>query len=202
MGKKTTGWILLITSFVMPTFYFIIDLFTLFILTMITIGIDWVLCCSLSLTFFIIGLVFILSESKEVKRQNQNVISVKAQDIRSPQKPISQLSYREQRLKLAQNYEKAEKLENAALIYEELEMWEDAGRVRRKSKGSTIKHVHVNANELFDVIRTQGLAFSYKCPNCGGNMNIDGTSQMHLCPFCGSTLNIEKLSQMVDRMLE
>jgi DNA-directed RNA polymerase subunit RPC12/RpoP len=87
-------------------------------------------------------------------------------------------------------------------LYEELEMWDEAGRVRRKEKANTVKHVHVDANKLFNMMRNEGLAVSYRCPNCKGDLKIDGSNRTKFCTYCGSEVNIDKLSKMVDKMLE
>lgn len=133
--------------------------------------------------------------SKCNKRINKNQLEEgrKISSMRSiPQK---------NKLTMAQNYEKAERLEDAAKLYEELELWEEAGRCRRKMKGSTIKHVHVDANDLFDQIKTKGIAIPYRCPNCSGTLNIDqGNVGIKMCPYCGTSINFETLQKTLDRL--
>lgn len=44
----------------LPLMYFILDIFSLGILTMITLGLDWACCCSVSGLLFVIGLVLLI----------------------------------------------------------------------------------------------------------------------------------------------
>jgi len=106
-------------------------------------------------------------------------------------------------LEQAQNFETALKLDEAIVIYDKYELWEDAGRCRKKQKETvtTHKHIHVDANDLFDQIRTQGLAVPYKCPNCSGTLKIDGKKKLTECPFCGTELDIETLNDFVKALL-
>lgn len=55
-----TGIGLMIGSVGLPILYFILDIFSLGILTVITLGFDWICCCSVSGLAFTIGLVLMI----------------------------------------------------------------------------------------------------------------------------------------------
>lgn len=97
---------------------------------------------------------------------------------------------------LAKNYEKAGRLIDAATIYEKIDCWEDAGRMREKQNvkdRKVTKHIHVNINEIFDKIKKEGFAVPYKCPSCGEVLKISGKLKNEKCPFCNTPLDIDTL---------
>lgn len=54
------GIFLMATSFLFPFGYLILDLLSLGILTVLTLGLDWVCCCGLNSLLFIIGLILLI----------------------------------------------------------------------------------------------------------------------------------------------
>ncbi len=89
----------------------------------------------------------------------------------------------------ARNYETARNFENAALIYEQLYMWKEAGRVRRLAEGN-IRTTGINY--FIQQLREQGLTITYNCPNCRGAINIHGNTReasLRYCNSCGSPLD-------------
>ncbi|MGA1848045.1 MAG: LITAF-like zinc ribbon domain-containing protein [Thermoplasmatota archaeon] len=105
-------------------------------------------------------------------------------------------------LRQARNYEAAERWEDAAILYEKMGMWEEAGRCRRRGKGEVVKHINVNANELFTQIKRDGLAVPYTCPTCGGNIQIDGRDQMiRRCPYCGTGVDTNLLYNAMNELV-
>ncbi|MCU0799060.1 MAG: hypothetical protein MUC62_05255 [Candidatus Thermoplasmatota archaeon] len=101
----------------------------------------------------------------------------------------------------ANNLFKAARYEDAALLFEQVGMWEEAGRARRKAKETVSKHIHVNANDLFSQIKREGLAIPYKCPNCAGVLKVTGDRQFTICPYCGSDIDLKTLSNLIDGLL-
>ena len=73
MRKDLVIWgiVLMVSSIVVPVIYFFIDLLTFFLLTIVTLGMDWLCCGSLSFIGFVIGLVLLIvglvSQPKEKK---------------------------------------------------------------------------------------------------------------------------------------
>jgi DNA-directed RNA polymerase subunit RPC12/RpoP len=105
-------------------------------------------------------------------------------------------------LRQAKNYEAAERWEDAAKLYEKMGMWEEAGRCRRRGRGEVIKHINVNANELFTQIKREGLAVPYTCPTCGGNIRIDGKGPMlRRCPYCGTGVDTYLLHNALNELV-
>ncbi len=105
------------------------------------------------------------------------------------------------RTEQANNLFKAARYEDAALLFEQVGMWEEAGRARRKAKETVSKYIHVNANDLFSQIKREGLAIPYKCPNCAGVLKVTGDKQFTICPYCGSDIDLKTLSDLLDIML-
>ena len=83
---------------------------------------------------------------------------------------------RQKSIELAKKYEVSGRYEDAAKIYESIDMWKEAGDVRRQSNTTIVKNISVNLNELMADLRRGGLALNYKCHNCGGTLTIDGKS--------------------------
>lgn len=109
---------------------------------------------------------------------------------------------REKKLEQAKNLELAHRLEDSAKIYEELNMWEDAGRVRRKAQQTTTMSVDVN--ELLEQLKQGGITTTYKCTNCGATIPIDGQTDangLKFCGFCGTAIQIHDLTEVLKKVL-
>jgi DNA-directed RNA polymerase subunit RPC12/RpoP len=101
---------------------------------------------------------------------------------------------------MAKKYEVAGRCEDAAKLYESMDMWKEAGDVRRQGNTTTVKNISVNLNELMGDLRRGGLALNYKCHNCGGTLTIDGksaSSNASFCPYCGSKIDTETLASLI-----
>jgi hypothetical protein len=102
----------------------------------------------------------------------------------------------------ARNLEASYRLDEAAYMYERLDMYEDAGRCRRMKKEDVSKHVHVNVNDLFEKLQKQGTALPYLCPRCHGMVDIDGGSNRHTrCPYCGASIDFDTLRKAAGDLL-
>ena len=174
-----------------------------------------VYCCFIQFIFIPVGLIlfFLKVKSDKDKRiEQQNYLNVMEEKRLYERQKLD----REEEIKniekqkiidKAKNFEIAERFEDAIKIYEDLEMWKDAGRVRRikreiemEKKEIITKHIHLNANELFDQIKIEGLSVPYKCPNCSGVLKITG-HKIETCPYCNSNLDLDTLSSLVKTML-
>ena len=63
MNKKNlivTGVILMVLGALLPVIYFLLDIFSLGILTAVTFGMDLVCCCSVSPLVFIAGVILLI----------------------------------------------------------------------------------------------------------------------------------------------
>lgn len=117
------------------------------------------------------------------------------------ERKIKKKKEKEEKIRMAKKLNIAGRYEESALLYEELEMWEEAGKVRKKEKVSVTKIIHINANDLFNQIKREGLAIPYKCPNCSGTLKIDGVRIIEKCPYCGTDIDMKTLSSLVDTLL-
>lgn len=109
---------------------------------------------------------------------------------------------RQEMLSVAENLVAAERLEEAAQIYEQLGMFQEAGDLRRRAKAQVITHVNVDMDQLIEELRKGGLVTSYNCPNCGAAAKITGsTSSAALthCTFCGAAF---KTTDIVDLLAQ
>jgi rubrerythrin len=97
----------------------------------------------------------------------------------------------------AKNAEVAGRYNDAARIYEAYGLHWDAGVARRMDKVSYVEHsgkvmnIEVNLNQLLDQIRSRGLVIPYKCPQCGGSIQITGNTayqSLVQCPYCSTQL--------------
>lgn len=96
----------------------------------------------------------------------------------------------------AKNFELARRDEDAALKYESIGWWKEAGRVREKKSATTVKHVNVNLNDLIDKLRSGGLSIPYKCGSCGASIVFDRNASadaLKFCSYCGSAINTDLL---------
>jgi hypothetical protein len=199
-NSAKTGIILMVVSGALLVIAFLFDL----LLTVSTgqfISISTSLCCMVAPFVFIAGFIVMIIGLVQNK-PSRPTYRPPPQPPRHPTRPPHAPHGPDpSMLQKALNYEKAERWEDAAIIYEKLGLWEEAGRCRRRAKGKTVKHVHVDANELFDQIKKQGLAVNYRCPKCGGHLDIDGSTRLKYCTFCGSPIDTRTLSKMVDNLL-
>ncbi len=111
---------------------------------------------------------------------------------------------RERVPKLAKEFEKAGRHEDAGRLLEEFGMVEAAGIVRKKGKAQVVTNISVDLNELLDKLRSGGLVSVYKCPNCGGNIKISGTTssqKLSKCEYCGTVLQTDDLVNFIKEIL-
>ncbi len=106
-------------------------------------------------------------------------------------------------LQRAQNLILAERLEDAAKIYDHLDMWKEAGELRRRARAQVVTHIEVDMNDLIDKMRNGGLTASYACPSCGGSIKISGatpTTSLTTCSFCGAALRMTDIAELLTRV--
>ena len=84
----------------------------------------------------------------------------------------------------AENLEMAGRYEDAALLYEQMEMWDKAGQARRNSKTSYVISANLN-------IATVG-SISLNCPHCGASQPVTSKSNEVTCIYCRKNYVIPK----------
>jgi uncharacterized Zn-finger protein len=93
-------------------------------------------------------------------------------------------SERDKMLKDAKNLELAGRYEDAALLYEQMEMWEKAGIVRRNARTSYVISANVNIAKVGSI--------SMECPHCGAAQPITSKENEVTCFYCGKNYVIPK----------
>ncbi len=89
----------------------------------------------------------------------------------------------------AEHFVLAERLEDAARLYESIGMWKEAGETRRMKGRSVVTQVQINVNDLIAQLRALGLTATYTCPACHSPMAItpDATpAALAQCSHCGA----------------
>jgi hypothetical protein len=110
----------------------------------------------------------------------------------------------ESKLNYAKKLIDAEQIEGAAMIYQELGMWKEAGDLRRRARQQVMTQVHVNVNELIDQLKKAGISTNYTCPVCGGHIPITGEtnlSKLYGCQFCGSVIQTTDLVEFLTKVV-
>lgn len=105
----------------------------------------------------------------------------------------------------AKNLCTARRYEDAATIYESLELWKEAGDARERKGARTVKHVNVNLNDLIDKLRSGGLSVPYKCSSCGASIVVDRNTSpdgLKFCSYCGSSINTDALLSLLQDALK
>jgi Zn finger protein HypA/HybF involved in hydrogenase expression len=87
-------------------------------------------------------------------------------------------------LKDIENFERAGRYEDAALLCEKLEMWDKAGEIRRKAKTSYVISANVNIAKIGSI--------SMECPHCGASQPITSKSNEVTCSYCKKNYVIPK----------
>ncbi len=110
-------------------------------------------------------------------------------------------------LSRAKNFEVAMRYEDAAKEYEAMGMWKEAGEVRRSgfSAMHTTKSLEVDVNRLIDQMRQGGVSTEYRCPKCGGTIQITSSvtaESLRFCNFCGTAIETTNLAQFLKGILK
>jgi rRNA maturation endonuclease Nob1 len=87
--------------------------------------------------------------------------------------------------------------EEAAVAYERLGMWKEAGDTRRMER--TVKNVNVDLNKLLEEIRYGGLGLQYKCPNCGSSTAFkeSDVGAIKNCAYCGAQIDTDSMMKII-----
>jgi Zn finger protein HypA/HybF involved in hydrogenase expression len=95
--------------------------------------------------------------------------------------------YQDDKLRLLKQIEKlkrAGRYKDAALRYEKLEMWDEAGEVRRMAKTSYVISANLNIGKISTI--------SMECPHCGASQPISSKNNEVKCKYCGKDYVIPK----------
>ena len=110
----------------------------------------------------------------------------------------------QQRLEHARRLIDAEQIEGAAMIYQELGMWKEAGDLRRRARQQVVTQVHVDVNDLVKQLRTMGVSASYTCPVCRSPSLITGSTPpaaLTKCQYCGAVTRPTDIVEAITKVL-
>jgi uncharacterized Zn-finger protein len=79
---------------------------------------------------------------------------------------------------------RAGRYEEAALKFEELEMWDEAGECRRLAKTNYVISANLNIGKISTI--------SMECPHCGASQPVSSKNNEVTCKYCGKNYIIPK----------
>ncbi len=110
----------------------------------------------------------------------------------------------QQKLEHARKLIDADQIEGAAMIYQELGMWKEAGDLRRRARQQVVTQVHVDVNDLVKQLRTMGVSASYTCPVCRSPSLITGSTPPAVlaeCQYCGAVTRPTDIVEAITKVL-
>jgi len=165
----------------------------------------------LGICLLVLGIIFTVVYSSKIRKLDPDYIRtemIRKQEMNMREEQakkameMERIRQRQGMLMRARNLEASYRLDEAAFMYDRLDMFEDAGRCRRKKREEVSRHIHVNANDLFDKLQKRGTAIPYLCPQCHGMVDIDGENNRHTkCPYCGAMVDFETLRKTAGDLL-
>jgi hypothetical protein len=107
---------------------------------------------------------------------------------------------------VVKNLKTSGNFEGAAKVYEEMGLYEEAGKVRASNKEISIKktEVKLDLNNLLRQISDGGIVAIYRCPNCGGKLKIGKDtkpSSLRTCEHCQSEMSTMDISDFLKTAL-
>jgi hypothetical protein len=106
----------------------------------------------------------------------------------------TKLDIRGRLISIGRQHEREGRYNDAIRVYEELELFDDAERCLRRSKGMEPKME--DPVVVLKGIRTRGMWVNYKCPFCQNTMVIDGSKlATRFCDTCSRPIDFELLSR-------
>jgi hypothetical protein len=126
--------------------------------------------------------------------------------VENPSNPLWLRLMRRVRLIQAKHFETLREFENAARIYRDLMMYEEAGKVRAKDKEFVVKKtdISLDLNALLQQVKDGGIVAIYRCPHCNGKLKIGNNSTLKsikTCEHCGSEIEAVDLADFLKTAL-
>ena len=114
--------------------------------------------------------------------------------------------YKKALLKKAKIFFKVRRFEEAAQLYENLGMYEEAGKARAEDKYLSIKRteVSVDLNSLLRQIKDGGLIVVYRCPHCSAPLKVNKETKMEslrVCKHCNSEIESMDITEFLKTAL-
>ena len=116
--------------------------------------------------------------------------------------PYYTLFYQKGRLALAENLERCGRTQDAANIFESLQMYDKARELRNQDRHILVKNttVSVNLNSLLQQVRDGGIVAVFRCPHCGGKLKVNKEStldRLRICEHCQSEISTIDLTDFL-----
>jgi hypothetical protein len=114
--------------------------------------------------------------------------------------------YNRAKLALAENLEKCGRTQDAASIFEELQMYDKSKALRESDRHILVKNtnVSVNLNALLQQIKDGGIVAVFRCPFCGGKLKVNRDTTLDTlkrCEHCGSEITAMDLADFLKTAL-
>jgi len=114
--------------------------------------------------------------------------------------------YNKCKIALAQNLERCGRTQDAAIVFEELQMYDKARELREKDRRIIVKNtnVSVNLNALLQQVKDGGVVAVFRCPFCGGNLKINKDTtldSLKICEHCHSEITSMDLADFLNAVL-
>lgn len=108
--------------------------------------------------------------------------------------------YKKTLLKKARILLQVKRFEEAAKIYEDLGMYNEAGNARNKNNKLSIKNteIKVDLNKLLNQIKDDRLVIVYRCPHCGAPLKVNKESNVESISTCNHCNTRIKTIDVVD----
>jgi hypothetical protein len=98
----------------------------------------------------------------------------------------------------------AGRYEDAAMLYEKLGLWKEAGDLRNRDRQQFVTQVQVNVNDLMQQLRAMGVSANYTCPVCRSPSVITGTTSpdaLAKCQYCGAVTRPTDIVEAITKVL-
>lgn len=146
-----------------------------------------------------------LLNSVKIFSSNRGVSGTRSNYINVNQNFYSKIT-QATKIKYIDLLKQAGRFEEAALVYESLGRYSDAGAMRAEEKKIVIKNtqVKVDLNSLLQQIQNGGLVVMYRCPHCNAPLKIDEKTKIRslkICEHCETPFEAIDIAGILNRAL-
>ncbi|MGA1848031.1 MAG: hypothetical protein ACMUHB_01700 [Thermoplasmatota archaeon] len=155
-----------------------------------------------------LGILNDLKEKSEHIYEDGSKLTLKGKGLRTlinnsiskKENSVQKKEEKDERVDLAREHEEAGRFGEAIKLYETLEMWKEAGRVRRRVEieEKVGKLITMEEKNIFERIREKGVIQEYRCMKCASTIKIDGEKEVLNCPYCDQEIDPERLKALCE----